>query len=79
TTFYTVLTNPAPADDSTPPAGDGPTLSIARVGANLRLEYTGTLESTGALAPADWQVVAGATSPHMVPPNQPQRYYRSRQ
>ena len=79
TTFCTVLTHPAPADDSTPPAGDGPTLSIARVGANLRLEYTGTLESTGALAPADWQVVAGATSPHMVPPNQPQRYYRSRQ
>lgn len=79
TTFYTVLAHPAPADDPTPPAGGGATLSIARDGANVRLEYTGTLESTGTLAPANWQAVAGASSPYTVSPGGPQQYYRSRQ
>jgi hypothetical protein len=84
TTFYTVLSHPDPADDPTPPAGDGAgegRVEVARDGANIRITYSGTLESTTSLAPANWQPVAGATSPHVVAPGQlvTEQYFRSRQ
>lgn len=83
TTFYTVLAHPAPADDPTPPVpgGGGATVAISRTGVNLQISYTGTLESTPTLGPANWQAVNGAANPHLIPPAQqtaPQ-YFRSRQ
>lgn len=81
TTFYTVFSHPAPADDPTPGVGGGDaTITVARDGANLRLTYTGTLESTTSLVPANWQPVAGASSPWVVTPQgNAQQFYRTRQ
>ncbi len=82
TTFYTVISHPNPQDDPTPgPGGGGASVQIARDGVNLRIEYTGTLESTPTLVPAAWQAVAGATSPYVVQPGQQQsqQFFRSRE
>ncbi len=44
---------------------------------SVRLTYTGRLESTSSLSPADWRPVDGATSPADIMPADPQRYYRA--
>lgn len=81
TTFYTVIAHPSPAEDPTPGVGGGPTVRIARDGANLRLEYTGTLESSPTLPATSWQAVPGAASPFVIAPAQQgtQQFYRARQ
>jgi len=56
-------------------------LRISRQGDKVRIEWPppGILQSTAELAPAAWQDVNGATSPHDVEPAHAQRFYRLRQ
>jgi hypothetical protein len=55
-----------------------PTLSIARDGANVRLTWTGTLQSTGSL-PGTWTDVTGVSSPATIPAAGAGKYYRAKQ
>jgi hypothetical protein len=55
-----------------------PTLAIARDGANVRITFTGTLESADVL-PGTWAPVAGATSPAVIPATGGPKFYRARQ
>jgi hypothetical protein len=81
TTFYTVLSHPDPMPDPTGDGGAAPMIAISRDAENLRIEFSGTLESTTSLPPANWQPVAGATSPHLIQPAQlgAQQFFRARE
>lgn len=62
----------------TEPAPDRPTLTITRTpNASLSITFTGTLQSADTLTGA-WTDVPGATSPHSVAPESPQRFFRAR-
>jgi hypothetical protein len=55
----------------------GATLSIARDGANVKVTYTGTLQSADAVA-GPYTDVAGATSPYSTASSAAARFFRSR-
>jgi hypothetical protein len=67
----------------TEPVGGGggstPTLAIGLSGTQIRISFSGgTLESSDSLT-GGWAPVAGATSPYLVTPDAPKRFYRVRQ
>lgn len=62
-------------NDASVPA---PTLSIARDGANVKLTWTGTLQSTDSL-PGTWTDVGGVSSPATIPAAGAGKYYRAKQ
>lgn len=84
TTFYAVLTHPAPADDPTPPVGGGSqaTVSAKLSGSDVILTWTGgtapfTVQKKSALSDATWQDV-GTTSErtYTVPASGTTGYFR---
>lgn len=80
TTFFTVISHPAPAEDPTPAVGGArPVVGIAREGGSIKISFTGTLESTTSLNNPNWQPVAGATSPYTPASKSGQVYYRAAQ
>ncbi len=80
TTFYTVISHPAPAEDPTPSVGGArPVVSIAHEGGSIKISFTGALESTTSLSNPNWQPVAGATSPYTPAGNGAEVYYRAAQ
>jgi len=60
------------------PSAAAPTVAIARDGANLKVTYTGTLQSAPVVT-GPWADVAGATSPYSVSPSAASSYFRGRQ
>jgi len=73
--FTPTGTGPAESQQATA----GPTLSIARNGANIVITYTGTLHSS-ATVNGTYLPVAGATSPYTVPtPTVGNQFYRAQQ
>ncbi|MCC6235245.1 MAG: Ig-like domain-containing protein, partial [Verrucomicrobiales bacterium] len=64
----------------TPPTGGGgsATVSVGRDGANLKITFTGTLESADSVS-GPWSAVAGATSPATITPSGAGKFYRTRQ
>jgi hypothetical protein len=79
--FYTVFSHPNPQDDTTPPP-TGPTLNIARSGANVTLSWdaaaTGfTLESKASLGAGPW-IPIGTQNPATVPIGPGNTFYRLR-
>jgi hypothetical protein len=58
--------------------GGGTTIAIAKATAgNVQITYTGTLQASDSLLPANWQNVPNATSPFQAATSAVQRYYRS--
>jgi hypothetical protein len=62
--------------DSLPSAA--PTLSVVRDGANVKVTFTGSLESATTIT-GPWSAVADATSPATIPASGAQAFYRARQ
>jgi hypothetical protein len=60
------------------PGGEAPTIGIARQGAQVTIQYTGTLQSAAAVG-GPYAPVAGATSPYNVPLNDTQLFFRAAQ
>lgn len=80
TTFFTVISHPAPAEDPTLGVISArPVVGIAREGGKIKISFTGNLESTTSLTNPNWQPVAGATSPYTPAGNGAPVYYRSAQ
>jgi len=71
-----VAANAAAGPDNLPAAA--PNLSISRDNANVRITFTGSLESSENVT-GPWSAVAGATNPLTVPSGTGRRYYRARQ
>jgi len=66
-------------DESQKLGGDIPTISVARDGANVKITFTGKLQSADAIT-GPWTDVAGATSPRNAPVSGgPVKFWRSRQ
>ncbi len=57
---------------------EAPELSVARDGTNVKITFTGTLESATAVT-GPWAPVAGATSPATYPATTGQTFYRSKE
>jgi hypothetical protein len=55
-----------------------PTVSVKTLpDLSLELSFTGTLQSTDSLNPANWSNVTGASSPFKPDTSSPQRFYRA--
>jgi hypothetical protein len=55
-----------------------PTIEIARDGANVKITYTGSLESADTINASSWSPVS-TPSPASIPASSAQKYFRSRQ
>ena len=68
----------AAGPNSLPSTPTAPTVSVARDGGNVRVSFTGTLQSADNVR-GPWTDVPGATSPLSVTASAPGRYFRARQ
>jgi hypothetical protein len=52
-------------------------MTYVRTGTGLTITYQGTLESADSLS-GPWSNVTGATSPYVVTPGSPQKFFRAK-